>query len=108
MRGISTRTLVATGVLVALVLAGAVSFYASTSPDGLSRVAADHGLSGTQRPATASTGPLAGYETRGVDNPRFSRGTAGVLGSLVVLSLTAGATVVVRRGRGPVTAPEGD
>lgn len=62
---IRTKVLVLVGILVALVLAGGVSYYASGSPDGLNRVAADHGFDETAKdsptgdppsPTTASTG----------------------------------------------------
>lgn len=95
-----TRTLVAIGVLVALLLAGFVSYYASSSPDGLNRVARDTGFAQTERPHQADGSPLAGYRTKGVANAHLSTGMAGVLGSLVVLGLAAGLTVLVRR-RGP-------
>ena len=94
-----TRTLVAAGVLMALVLAGVVSFYASSRPDGLNRVAADQGFSDSARTSKADTGPLAGYETDGVGNDRLSGGLAGVIGCLVVLSLSTGVALVVRRSR---------
>jgi cobalt/nickel transport protein len=99
-RRVSTRALVVTGVLVALLLAGAVSYYASTSPDGLNRVARDTGFSQTQTRHHADGGPFAGYDTLGVGDRRLSKGVAGVVGSLVVLALAGGVTLLVRR-RGP-------
>jgi cobalt/nickel transport protein len=97
MRRPSTRALLVTGVLVALLLAGVVSYYASSAPDGLNRVAQDQGFAGTQRPHASDDSPLAGYSTRGVRNERLSGGLAGVAGSLVVLVLAGGLTLVVRR-----------
>ena len=108
MKAISTRTVLAAGLLVALVLAGVVSFYASNSPDGLNRVATDNGFSGSQRASRTSTGPFAGYETKGVDSDRFSGGLAGVLGCLTVLTFSAGLVVVVRRGTARVAVEQGD
>lgn len=89
MRGISTRTVVLLGLLVALTLAGAVSFYASGSPDGLNRVALDLGFAEAEQASATSDGPLAGYETAGVRDARWSGGLAGVLGCLVVLALSS-------------------
>ena len=43
-RKTSTKMFVIGALLVSLLLAGIVSFYASGSPDGLNKVAADHGL----------------------------------------------------------------
>ena len=93
----STRALVVVGVLVALLLAGVASFYASSDPDGLNRVAEDQGIARTEREHQAGDGPLSGYETKGVDDDRLSGGLAGVLGSLVVLGLFGGLTLVLRR-----------
>lgn len=93
-----TRTLLVAGVLVALLLAGVASFYASRSPDGLNRVAQDHGFSRTQKAHGANgVSPFAGYGTEGVDNPRLSRGLAGVSGAGIVLLLAGGLAFVVRR-----------
>jgi hypothetical protein len=106
-RRVSTRTLVALGVLVALVLSGVVSFYASSNPDGLERVAQDHGFADTAHRHATSEGPLADYRTKGVADDRLSGGLAGVAGALVVLVLAGGLVLLVRRrpssdsGNGP-------
>ena len=93
----STRALVVVGVVVALLLAGVASFYASSDPDGLSRVAEDQGIAATEREHKSGDGPLAGYETTGVEDDRLSTLVAGVTGSLVVLALFGGLTLVLRR-----------
>jgi hypothetical protein len=94
-----TRTLVVVGLLAALVLAGFVSYYASSSPDGLESVAEQHGFADAAEEHPGSGGPLADYSVKGLDDGRVSGGLAGVLGSLVVLGLAVGLTFVVRRGR---------
>ena len=104
MSRVSTRTLVVTGVLVALLLAGIGSFYASSDPDGLNRVAQDKGFSSTERAHASEDSPMAGYDTRGVGDARLSGGLAGVTGAIVVLLLAGGLTLVVRRRR---TGPDG-
>ena len=97
MSKVSTRALVVTGLLVALLLAGVVSFYASNSPDGLNRVAEDKGFSGTQSKHPSDDSLFAGYGTAGVSNERLSGGLAGVVGCVVVLALAGGVTLLVRR-----------
>ncbi|QNN53488.1 PDGLE domain-containing protein [Nocardioides mesophilus] len=94
-----TRVFVTVGVLVALLLAGVVSYYASSAPDGLTRVARDQGITAAERRHAAHDGPFAGYRTTGVENGRLSTGLAGVAGTLVVLLLAGGLTWSVRRGR---------
>jgi hypothetical protein len=84
-------------LLVALVLAGGVSFYASSSPDGLERVAEDHGFIETADEHAAADSPLADYQASGVEDSRLSTGAAGVAGALVVLVLAGGLTFALRR-----------
>jgi cobalt/nickel transport protein len=96
---LATRWLALGALLVALVLAGVLSFYASSDPDGLNRVAIDKGFSDTETHHRTADGPLAGYATSGVDDDRLSGGLAGVVGVVVVLALTAGLAQVVRRRR---------
>lgn len=98
-RGVATKWVAVVAVLVALLLAGVVSFYASSSPDGLERVAMDKGFSDTEADHAAADGPFAGYATSWIDNERLSGGLAGVVGVVVVLVLTGGLARVVRRGR---------
>ena len=90
------RLVVVTGLLVALLVAGVVSHHASSSPDGLERVATDHGFAGTAEEPAADS-PFAGYDTRGVGEGRLSGGVAGVVGTLVVLGLAGGVFRLVRR-----------
>jgi cobalt/nickel transport system permease protein len=91
------RPILVGGGLVALLLAGVVSFYASSSPDGLNKVAADKGFNAQEKPQPMAGGPLAGYGVKGVSDERLSSGLAGVAG--VGLTVVAGGAVfyVVRR-----------
>jgi hypothetical protein len=75
------------GLLVALGLAFFVSPFASTSPDGLNRVAIDKGFDSTQRGHSLDDGPLAGYGVRGVEDQRVSRGLAGVIGVAITFGI---------------------
>ena len=99
MRRVSTLALVVTGLLITLVLAGVVSFYASSHPDGLNYVAEKVGFSGTAQPHASDGSPLSGYATRGVSDQRLSRGVAGVVGVVVVGLLFGGLTWALRRRR---------
>ena len=68
------------GFIVSLFLAGVVSFYASSSPDGLEKVAGDIGFIETAKDHTNANGTLADYGVKGIDNERASVGVAGVIG----------------------------
>ena len=80
---------VAFGLLVAVVLAAGVSRWASSEPDGLERVAADHGLDVDA--TTVVEGPLAEYRTPGLADPATSTGGAGLIGVGVTFALAGGA-----------------
>ncbi|MFJ9755043.1 energy-coupling factor ABC transporter permease [Streptomyces sp. NPDC101149] len=101
----SHRRLWITGLVASLVLAGFVSFYASASPDGLEKVAADHGIDSTARQHASAGSPLADYGVKDVDDARLSGGLAGVIG--VGVTVAAGSTVfwAVRRRRASSTSP---
>lgn len=105
MKGLPTRILVPLGILVALLLAGVVSHYASSEPDGLNRVAADQGFAEEE---SARDAPLAGYSARGIEDDRVAGGLAGVIGVVVVLGLAGGLTFVLRRRTDGGAVPERD
>lgn len=92
-----TRTLVTAGLAVALLLAGVASFYASSHPDGLERVAEQAGFLDTAEESPEADAPFADYATDGVDNARLSGGLAGVVGALTVLVVAGGLAFMVRR-----------
>jgi cobalt/nickel transport protein len=98
------------GLLVALVLAGVVSNFASSSPDGLDATArqgctfdtAGHITGGTcmaqrQQQHQLKDGPLANYGIKGVDNPYLSNGLAGVAGVVITFGLGLSVFWLVRR-----------
>jgi cobalt/nickel transport system permease protein len=100
---------VVAGLAVALVLAVAVSRLASSQPDGLERVAADHGLDSGATEHALADGPLADYSAPGVDDPGVAKGAAGVVGVAVTFLVAAGAawaarSVSARRRRRPEPA----
>ena len=67
-------------LLVSIGLAGIVSFYASSSPDGLEKVAGDIGFIDTAKDHTLDNSALADYGVAGIENERLSIGIAGILG----------------------------
>jgi PDGLE domain len=84
------------GLAVALVLAFLVSPHASSSPDGLERVATDKGFSEEADDSAAADGPLAGYAVRGVDDDGLSTGLAGAIGVAVTFAVGTGLFVLMR------------
>lgn len=76
--------IVAVGLAVSLVVAGVVSYYASGEPDGLNKVAADHGLDSAAVDSVTAGLPTADYAIAGISSDRLSGGLAGILGVAVV------------------------
>ncbi|MGC0331437.1 cobalt/nickel transport system permease protein [Streptomyces sp. SAI-170] len=101
----STRKVWATGLVASLVLAGFVSFYASASPDGLEKVAADHGIDKKAEDHAAADSPLADYGVKDVDDARLSGGLAGVIGVGVTVVAGSGVFWAVRRRRSSSVSP---
>ncbi len=91
------KTLVLSGFMIAVLIAGVASYYASSHPDGLEYVAGLTGFGDTARDSATARGPLADYRTRGVANDRLSGGLAGVLGTLTVGGLAGGLFWLLRR-----------
>jgi cobalt/nickel transport protein len=85
------------GLLVALLVAGIGSYYASSHPDGLEWSAEKEGFLDTAEDSATADSPLADYAVSGVDDGRLSGGLAGVLGVAVTLVLAGGITLLVRR-----------
>jgi cobalt/nickel transport protein len=101
MRRLPTRVVLGGLLLAAVLMAGVVSFYASSHPDGLERVAEDEGFLSSAEDHATGDGPFADYATEGVDDARLSGGLAGVLGAGVVLLVMGGVAFAVRRRSGP-------
>ncbi|GGM04417.1 hypothetical protein GCM10010129_55010 [Streptomyces fumigatiscleroticus] len=101
----SHRKVWITGLVASLVLAGFVSFYASASPDGLEKVAADKGIDQKEKEHAAAGSPLAGYGVKDITDARLSGGLAGVIG--VGVTVVAGSAVfwAVRRRRTDDVSP---
>ncbi|RIV36752.1 PDGLE domain-containing protein [Micromonospora radicis] len=104
------------GLLVALLLAGVVSNFASPHPDGLDSslrqgctLDADGEIIGGSCPAQQEKeheigGPLADYGIAGIDNDFLSTGLSGVLGVLLTFGVAGGAFWLVRRRGTPASS----
>lgn len=79
-----TKTFLIVGVLVALLVVGVASFFASTKPDGLEHVADKVGIIDTAEKRDAL----------------LSDGLAGLVGAVTVMVLASGLAYVVRRRGG--------
>ena len=76
----SSKKLLVIGLLASIVIAGFLSFYASSQPDGLEKVSADQGLDVTAVDSANADSALADYGVAGVENERASAFLGGVIG----------------------------
>ena len=96
----NTKRFVLVGLLVALVLAGVVSYWASSAPDGLNKVASDTGFGSSEKQHHLDDSPFAGYGTKGLGDGFASGAVAGIAGVAITLALAGGLTLVLRRRSG--------
>jgi cobalt/nickel transport protein len=109
---VSRRLFLVAGLIVAFVLAGAASNFASSSPDGLDkttyagctvdahgRVTGGTCMAQKEQEHQFGDGPLAGYGIRGIDNEYLATGLSGVLGVALTFAVGGGVFWLVRRRR---------
>jgi cobalt/nickel transport protein len=99
MRSPNLRRFLLAGLLVTIALALVVSGFASSSPDGLEKVAEDKGFLETARDHLFADGPLADYTVPGVGNERLSTGLSGLIGVLVTFGVGWALFALVRARR---------
>lgn len=86
------------GLGIAVSLALFVSPFASTSPDGLEKVAEDHGFIERAREA-GDFAPLPDYAVAGIKNEAVATGLAGLAGTLIVFAVGLGIAKLVYKKR---------
>jgi len=94
---ISNRKFFAGALLASAILAGGVSFYASSSPDGLEKVAEDVGFIDTAKDHTFGDFTLADYGIAGFENARLSVGLAGLIGVGATALMATGMFMLIRK-----------
>ncbi|MEA2290488.1 MAG: cobalt/nickel transport protein [Solirubrobacteraceae bacterium] len=94
----ASRAFTVLALAVAIGLATAVAPWASSSPDGLERVAGEEGFAQSGRlHRIQEDAPAPGYAFPGVSDPRLATGLAGFAGTLVVFGLGYGGAAGLRR-----------
>ena len=92
----------AVALAVAVGLALFLSPFASSSPDGLERVAGDERFGHTAEVrAIQDRSPVPDYAFPGIENERLATAAAGFLGTLAVFALGYGVARVAVRRRDP-------
>ena len=93
----SNRKFILTGSLISALLAGGASFYASSSPDGLEKVAEDVGFISTAKDHAFGDFTLSDYGIAGFENARLSVGLAGLIGVGATALLATGLFMLIRK-----------
>ena len=89
--------LVLVGLALSLVIAGGISYYASSEPDGFEKSACEIGFLDTAEESPLAGSPLAEYGVAGVENERLSGGLAGVIGVASTAAISFGIFYGLRR-----------
>jgi cobalt/nickel transport system permease protein len=76
----SNKKLLVVGLIVSIVIASILSFYASSQPDGLEKVTADQSLDVNAVDSANADSALADYGVAGVENERASAFLGGIIG----------------------------
>ncbi len=84
------------GAVVAVLLAAFLSFYASSEPDGLNKVAQDHGIAASEQDSATAGSPLAGYSVTGLSSDRAGNAVAGLAGLAVTAAAGFGLFYVLK------------
>ncbi len=84
--------------VITLVAAGVISYFASPHPDGLERVAENHGFI-DQAKAPSWTAWISDYEVPGIKSPILKVGLAGIIGVSALFGVLYALTrPITRRG----------
>ena len=94
---ISNRKFYASALLISALLAGGLSFYASSSPDGLEKVAEDVGFIESAKDHTFADFTLSDYGISGLENARLSVGFAGLIGVVATALVALGLFMLIRK-----------
>ena len=96
-QGMNNKKFWLLGLLISMVIAGGVSYYASSHPDGLEKAAEEVGFLDNAEESAVADSPLADYGVAGVEDERLSVGLAGVLGVLVMVVVAGGGFMLLAR-----------
>ena len=88
----SRRAFVAAAAVVTVLVAGVLSGFASSHPDGLESIASASGFAADARESVTAGSPLADYAVAGWGGSRMSGAAAGIAGCLLVFLTVTGIT----------------
>jgi len=87
------------GLIIALILAFFLSPLASSLPDGLEKVAHDHGFIAQGETSSILKSPIPDYSFPGIKNEKMATAISGLLGTLVIFGIGCGLALLLKRRR---------
>jgi cobalt/nickel transport protein len=85
------------GVVIALFLAGIISMFASSFPDGLEKVAENKGFLEKSEVEPPIKSPVPDYTMPGLKNEKLATSIAGIAGTLLVFGVSYGLAILLKR-----------
>jgi cobalt/nickel transport protein len=85
------------GLVAAIFIAGFISLYASPEPDGLERVAEDHGFLEKGEGQEVFESPMPDYILPGIENEQLAASVAGIIGTLIIFGLVLGVGTALKK-----------
>lgn len=87
------------GLLIVILLAVVLIPFASQSPDGLEKVAADQGFASKESESPAVSSPFADYRIPGIGNKTLSTVVSGITGALAMFCIGWGIASLLKKWR---------
>lgn len=85
------------GLIISFILAGAISYFASKSPDGLERVAEDKGFLDKGEGKGVVKSPLPDYSVPAIKSEFLSNLVSGIIGVILAFGVMLAAGYLIRR-----------
>jgi len=80
-------------LIISLLIGGCISLFASSSPDGLEKVAENQGF--IQTATSYITGIIPDYAFPGIENEHVATALAGMIGTLVTFTILFGFNILI-------------
>jgi cobalt/nickel transport protein len=93
----STKRLILAGLLISALIAGVVSLFASSNPDGLEKVAEDTGFADTAKENANADSLFADYGVSVFGDSSLGQSLAGIVGVLVTGLIAWGLFALLRK-----------
>ena len=103
---VSTRKVLLWGLGVCVLIAGVLSAFASSHPDGLEFVAESLGFGESATSHAAEGSPVADYVVRGLGDGPIAGGLAGLIGVAVVALVAFGLMRLLKRSAPAPASPQ--